>query len=184
VPNGLSGVNEAGVGLGVPRRFAYALLLLLYRRAVSDVRIAVVKIRLLAFVGLIVASLVMWLTTDQKGFMTDVRDSAADVELIELCVLSAPCETLDRGDDERLGRAIKYLSQAESKMPPTKTPISSERLVKIKTRGSKIGTFQHCFRMIEFVGAEEAYLNQIATDPECKHVDKYLPSYVAIHKFD
>jgi hypothetical protein len=30
----------------------------------------------------------------------------------------------------------------------------------------------------------EAYLNEIATDPECKKIDKYLSGYAAIHKLD
>lgn len=139
----------------------------------------------LLLVGMFFAGLVLWLVNGQKTFVSDVRASATrDVELIELCVPSGPCKSLDRSDAARLSEAIKYLSQAEPKLPPGKTPISSERLVKLKASGSPSGTFQHCFRLVEFVGVEEAYLNQIATDSECKRVEKYLSAYVAIHKLD
>jgi hypothetical protein len=137
------------------------------------------------FIGLVLAGFVFWLTTDQRSFVTDVRESVTqDIELIELCVPSGPCKTLDRNDNAGLSDAIKYLSQAEAKLPPAKTPISSEKLVKIKTRGSQAGTFQHCFRLVEFVGVAEAYLNQIVSDAECRRIDKYLSAYVAIHRLN
>jgi hypothetical protein len=37
---------------------------------------------------------------------------------------------------------------------------------------------------VEFVGVAEVYLTEIATDPECEKIDKYLSGYAAIHELD
>lgn len=139
----------------------------------------------LLVIGLALAAFLFWLTSTQKSFLTDVRSSAtADVGLIELCTRSGQCNSLDRNDAVRFSEALKYLSQAEAKRPPGKTPIAKDRLIKIKMRGSVAGTFQHCFRLVEFVGVDEAYLNEIATDSECSGIEKYLSGYAAIDKLD
>ena len=142
----------------------------------------------LVSVILFLCVLAFWIVTTQFSFVRDVRSVfASDVESIEICdirksVGPGGCQIFDGTSERKLASIIVPFSRATASLPPGKATIAYEGIVRLRLRGPSRTAFDRCYRLIEYVGFDHAYLNQIVADRQCQHIQKYGSGYATMPK--
>lgn len=135
-----------------------------------------------AFVVLSFVGVAVYLTLFQSKFLDEFKSTInSDVGYLMLCEIhSERCQVIDGSKSSKLSAAIKHLSGAMAKLPPSKAERMSERILRIGKGSLTAKQYVGCYRVIQYVGSEDLYINQITSDPECTRIEKYMPSYVAV----
>jgi hypothetical protein len=144
------------------------------------------KMKLIGLTGLLAilaVVLVFWLRHESR-FAADLRNAAATVASgIEICDFrdgeTRGCVTFaDNAKDSALSNLTRSLSDASPSTPPGKVPIVRERILRI--RGHAVGQYARCYRVIEFTGFPDEYVNEVEMDSSCSRVNRYGSGYANI----
>jgi hypothetical protein len=144
-----------------------------------------IRLPLLLVCGIVLSSS---LEACQRRFEADVRQSAADsVKEVSICALreerAVDCVILHESDG-RLSELLSALTGARAILPPGKVPITKERILKIRTSDSPPGRFTNCYRLIEFDGFPDEYVNQVEMNEGCIQLISYQSGYVITRRIE
>ena len=176
-------------GSGLIRGFRHALLLHLSWRAIEEGVAGVtilMKMKFVAsagFLAILAGVLVFWLRHENR-FAADLRNTAANAANgVEICELrngeARDCVKFnDSAKSSKLSNLVRSLSEANSSAPPGKVPVLTEKILRIP--GSAAGQYARCYRLIEFAGFPDEYVNEIEMDSGCLRVTRYRSGYASI----
>jgi hypothetical protein len=128
---------------------------------------------------------VAWITRTQIKFQHAVRASGgSDVVRFVVCDLpcphpTIPCRIILR-DSPTFSEINNRLMNATATLAPGKVPITVERLLKVESESSRGQPSHQCFRVVEYEGFPNSYLNQIVANSDCTDIEKYAGGYVAL----
>ena len=148
------------------------------------------RIKMLIVGLIVIGGFVVWLLANEYSFQTSVRGIARAGPLrIEVCdlrgvVVVGPCTPIGGPDGKDLQQVTDYLAHARAALPPGKSPILSEKIVRIASPESAQGQYVVCYRFLKFTGFDEAYFNEVSMDAHCQSILKYRSNYVSIQDFD
>jgi hypothetical protein len=139
-------------------------------------------INLTVFAG----ALVLALCGCQRRFTEEMRLIAADhPTAFELCAfrndVTADCVTLQQGT-KPFSDVLSALAEASATLPPGKVPITKERVLRVV--GQPAGRFSGCYRLIEFTGFPNEYINQVAMNQSCTKIDSYGSGYATTSRIE
>ena len=69
---------------------------------------------------------------------------------------------------------ITALSNANASLEPGKVSIVSERILRIRGRGSQTGQYARCYRLVELEGFAEMYVTEVEMDRRCVHIERFM----------
>lgn len=119
-------------------------------------------------------------------FLNEIRhDIQPEPEYFMLCNMHAQaipgnCDVADASSGGRLTSLIHSMQLAKPSTHPTKVPKAQERMLIIGRGKPILKQYVGCYRLIQFVGFEETYLNRVKAAPECAHVVRYDVEYVSL----
>jgi len=147
--------------------------------------VRVISILLFAF---LVGVIALFVTRSQSHFLREMKDVATSkVDYLMLCDLrpqqkDGQCRTIGSDLEPQLVEATRLLAGAEAKLPPGKLQIADEKILRIGRGTGASGHYVGCYRVVQYVGVNDIYINDVETDSACTRVETYRPGYVAIGK--
>lgn len=129
------------------------------------------------------AGLLIALYGCQRRFAADIRQIATGpAKALEICTVrqgvAFDCRTFQEGS-KPFADVLGALADARATLPPGKVPITRERILRVRSSDSSPGRYARCFRLIEFTGVPEEYLNDVAMDDTCTRIAAYGSGYAA-----
>lgn len=121
----------------------------------------------------------------QRSFATELKAVArSKVDYLMLCDFQRSatydvCQVIDAASPN-LGKALEYLSNATTRLPPSHAETTKEVMLRIGRGALTSKQYLGCFRAVRYVGTEDIYIESVTTDSDCTRIEKFRAGYVAI----
>lgn len=131
-----------------------------------------VAVVLFVILGVVLISL----SGHRSDFARDLRSVAANSNGMELCNFrgeeAQDCAEL--GGSPRGSALLQALSTADASLGPGKNTILSERILRIRARGTATGQYAGCYRLVEFEGFTGIYVTEVEMDRGCVRIARFM----------